>query len=111
MTSPKASASSMVPLEALGPASATRPASASGWRELNRTAWPACAHNLPITPPILPDPTIPIFMFALLRITASRRSCLPPDCSLCEPQEVGAVQAESLPSHPNLAVARFRQRD
>src|SRR5688572_21802555 len=62
MTSPKASVSSIVPREAFGPASAASLSSVCGWRELKRTLWPARAQSLPTTPPILPEPTMPMFM-------------------------------------------------
>src|SRR5215831_4583761 len=62
IVSPKSSASSIVPREVLVPASATSCLSVSGCRELKRTLGPARAHNLPTTPPILPEPTMAMFI-------------------------------------------------
>src|SRR5579863_1375444 len=62
MTSPKATASAVVPARAVGPAAATRSFNSSGWREENITGWPSLAYRLPSAPPSRPAPMVAIFI-------------------------------------------------
>src|SRR6185312_10213680 len=62
ITSPKATASAVVPARAVGPAAATSPLSSSGCREENITGWPSFANKVPSAPPSRPAPMVAIFI-------------------------------------------------